>query len=156
MCFNCLFKVKNFLFFIFIFKFFIRKRGKAFSIVERETAPLLSNKEIYLEKENLSLIGIFNLIINKKKVNILLGPLSIATPGELLAYRKAYEEFGGGVSWSTLFNPTIRLCEKGFNVSHALAYAIKKNKKFIINDKQLRFNFFIYFLENIFKFLYFV
>jgi gamma-glutamyltranspeptidase/glutathione hydrolase/leukotriene-C4 hydrolase len=64
--------------------------------------------------------------------------LAIATPGELLAYRTAYEQFGGGVSWSTLFNPTIRLCEKGFHVSRALAYAIKQNKQFILNDTQLR------------------
>jgi len=66
------------------------------------------------------------------------GPLAIATPGELLAYRTAYEQFGGGVSWSTLFNPTIRLCEKGFHVSRALAYAIKQNKQLILNDTQLR------------------
>ncbi len=64
--------------------------------------------------------------------------MAIATPGELLAYRTAYEQFGGGVSWSTLFNPTIRLCEKGFHVSRALAYAIKQNKQFILNDTQLR------------------
>jgi len=67
-----------------------------------------------------------------------IGPLAIATPGELLAYRKAYEQFGGGVSWSTLFNPAIRLCEKGFNVSAALAFAINKHKDQIIKDTQLR------------------
>ncbi len=64
--------------------------------------------------------------------------MAIATPGELLAYRTAYEQFGGGVPWSTLFTPTIRLCEKGFNVSRALAHAINKNKRFILNDTQLR------------------
>lgn len=69
----------------------------------------------------------------------LLGPLSIATPGELLAYREAYLRFGGGVTWSALFAPAIRLCEKGFNVSRALAHAIKKNEKFILNDTQLRY-----------------
>ena len=68
-----------------------------------------------------------------------LGPLSIATPGELLAYREAYLRFGGGVTWSALFAPAIRLCEKGFNVSRALAHAIKKNEKFILNDTQLRY-----------------
>jgi gamma-glutamyltranspeptidase len=67
------------------------------------------------------------------------GPLAIGTPGEVLAYRKAYEQFGGGVPWSTLFSPTIRLCEQGFKVSHALAYAINKNKDLILNDTQLRY-----------------
>ncbi|CAF1183876.1 unnamed protein product [Adineta steineri] len=99
-----------------------KKHGKAFSIVEREKAPLNSNKTMFQGRENMSLIG----------------ALSIGTPGELLAYRKAYELFGGGVSWSTLFQPTIRLCEKGFNVSRTLAFAINQNKKHIINDTQLR------------------
>ena len=66
------------------------------------------------------------------------GPLSIGTPGELLAYHRAYEQFGGGVSWSNLFAPTIDLCERGFRVSHALAFAIKKNADHILNDTQLR------------------
>ena len=65
-------------------------------------------------------------------------PLSIGTPGELLAYRYAYENFGGGVAWSTLFSPTIALCEKGFRVSLPLALAIEKNKALIIEDEQLR------------------
>ncbi|CAF2748616.1 unnamed protein product [Rotaria sp. Silwood2] len=105
-----------------IFIIYSRKRGKAYSIIERESAPLSSNRSMFIGKENMSLIG----------------PLSIATPGELLAYRKAYEEFGGGVSWSTLFTPTIQLCEKGFQVSRALAHAIQINKERILNDSQLR------------------
>ncbi|CAF1527772.1 unnamed protein product, partial [Rotaria sordida] len=105
-----------------VFIIYSRKHRKAFSIVERESAPLSSNKSMFIGKENMSLIG----------------PLSIATPGELLAYHKAYKEFGGGVPWSTLFTPTIRLCEKGFQVSRALAHAIQINKERIINDSQLR------------------
>ncbi len=77
------------------------------------------------------------------------GPLAIATPGELLAYHTAYEQFGGGVPWSTLFTPTIRLCEKGFHVSRALAYAINKNKQFILNDTQLRFDYSLIFNRRI-------
>jgi len=42
----------------FFKKLSFRKREKAFSIVERETAPLLANKQLYLDKKNLSLIGI--------------------------------------------------------------------------------------------------
>ncbi|UJR24668.1 hypothetical protein I4U23_006041 [Adineta vaga] len=105
-----------------IFLIYSRKLGKAFSIVERETAPLQSNRTMFQGRENMSLIG----------------PLAIGTPGELLAYRKAYDQFGGGVLWSSLFMPTIRLCERGFKVSGALAFAINQNKEHILNDTQLR------------------
>ncbi|CAF1484417.1 unnamed protein product, partial [Rotaria sordida] len=98
------------------------RQRKAYTIIQRETAPLASNYTILQGKENITFIG----------------PLSIGIPGELLAYDKAYKEFGGGVSWSTLFSPTIRLCEKGFPVSHALAFAIQRKKHLIINDTQLR------------------
>jgi hypothetical protein len=53
--------------FIIILKIFeliisFRKHGKSFSIVEREAAPLYSNRRLYLEKENLSLIGILDFL----------------------------------------------------------------------------------------------
>ncbi|CAF1417852.1 unnamed protein product [Adineta ricciae] len=105
-----------------VFLIYSRKLGKAFSIVERETAPLNSNSTMFQGRENMSLIG----------------SLAIGTPGEILAYKKAYDQFGGGVSWASLFKPTIRLCEKGFNVSVALAFAIEKNKEHILNDTELR------------------
>jgi gamma-glutamyltranspeptidase / glutathione hydrolase / leukotriene-C4 hydrolase len=69
---------------------------------------------------------------------MLLGPMAIATPGELLAYHKAYKEFGGGVSWSAVFEPAIRLCENGFKVSIALGAAIEQKKNLILNDTQLK------------------
>lgn len=115
-----------------------REQRKAFSIIEREAAPLYADRKIYLQKENLSLIGKFFSLMKNVLNSNLSGPLSIATPGELLAYHEAYHRFGGGVPWSKLFAPAIHLCEKGFNVSRTLAHAIKKNEKFILNDTQLR------------------
>ena len=67
------------------------------------------------------------------------GGLAIGVPGELRAYQKAYEEFGGGVTWRELFEPTIRLCREGFIVSSALAGAIKDKRSDILNDPGLRF-----------------
>jgi len=84
------------------------------------------------------LVDIFVFFVLAFLIKCRIGPLAIATPGELLAYHKLYQEFGGGVPWPTLFTPTIRLCEKGFNVSRILAFAIKENEKFILNDTQLR------------------
>ena len=122
--------------------FFVRKLGKAFSIVEREAAPLSSNSTMFQGRENMSLIGKIVYISSfpmEKYFPTKSGPLAIATPGELLAYKKAYDQFGGGASWASLFKATIRLCAKGFNVSAALAFAIEKNKEHILNDTELRY-----------------
>ena len=66
------------------------------------------------------------------------GGLAVAVPGELRAYEKAYAEFGGGVSWSDLFQPTIKLCEEGFLLSTSQAAAIKQSQSMILNDPTLR------------------
>lgn len=68
-----------------------------------------------------------------------IGGLSIAVPGELRAYRKAWEEFGGGVSWSDLFQPTIHLCTEGFELTPPQAAAIQQNQQLILDDPALRF-----------------
>jgi gamma-glutamyltranspeptidase / glutathione hydrolase / leukotriene-C4 hydrolase len=65
--------------------------------------------------------------------------LAIAVPGELRAYKVAYDNFGGGVSWKALFEPTIQLCEKGFTVSLSQGSAIRQMRPFILNDPGMRF-----------------
>ena len=70
-----------------------------------------------------------------------IGGLSIAVPGELRAYKKAYDEFGGGVPWEELFLPTIRLCRQGFIVSAPQATAIRKIEPYILKDPTLRLIF---------------
>lgn len=70
-----------------------------------------------------------------------LGGLAIAVPGELRAYERAYNEFGGGVSWKELFQPTIDLCRQGFVISTAQGAAIQRIKDQILNDTTLKFLF---------------
>lgn len=72
-------------------------------------------------------------------LSTIVGGLSIAVPGELRAYRKAWEEFGGGVSWSDLFQPTIQLCTDGFELTSQQAAAIQQNQQLILDDPTLRF-----------------
>ena len=69
---------------------------------------------------------------------MLIGGLAVAVPGELRAYRKAYDEFGGGVSWDDLFQPTIKLCRNGFVLSSSQAAAIQQTKSYILNDPRMR------------------
>ncbi len=76
------------------------------------------------------------------KVFVLIGGLAIAVPGELRAYEKAYQEFGGGVPWKDLFQPTIDLCRNGYAVSASQGEAIRQSKSSILNDPTLRLIFF--------------
>ena len=68
-----------------------------------------------------------------------IGGLAIGVPGELRAYEKAYQEFGGGVAWKDLFQPTIDLCRNGFVLSESLGQAINQTSSSILNDPTLRF-----------------
>ncbi|CAF5006637.1 unnamed protein product, partial [Rotaria sp. Silwood1] len=99
-----------------------KKRNKAYSIIGREKAPLAANSTMFIGRENMSVTG----------------GLAIGVPGELRTYKKAYEEFGGGVSWKELFQPTIRLCREGFRLSEAQAEAIQEQARVILNDSGMR------------------
>ncbi|CAF1347032.1 unnamed protein product, partial [Rotaria sp. Silwood1] len=99
-----------------------KKRNKAYSIIGREKAPLAANSTMFIGRENMSVTG----------------GLAIGVPGELRTYKKAYEEFGGGVSWKELFQPTIRLCREGFRLSESQAQAVKQRADVIRNDSTMR------------------
>lgn len=64
--------------------------------------------------------------------------MAIAVPGELKGYSTAYELYGGKVSWKSLFEPTIKLCEKGIQVSNRLAINLKNHEELIKNNTMLR------------------
>lgn len=66
------------------------------------------------------------------------GGLAAAVPGELKGYSKIYQLYGGGVSWESLFEPTIRLCEEGITVGERLAINMKNHENLIRNDPLLR------------------
>ncbi|CAF2653013.1 unnamed protein product [Rotaria sp. Silwood2] len=99
-----------------------KKRNKAYSLIGRERAPSAANATMFIGRENMSMTG----------------GLAIAVPGELRTYKKAYDEFGGGVPWRDLFQPTIELCRHGFVVSPSQAAAIKQTRSDILNDPTLR------------------
>ncbi|CAF3773833.1 unnamed protein product, partial [Rotaria sordida] len=99
-----------------------KKRNKVYSIIGREKAPLAANSTMFVGRTNMSATG----------------GLAIGVPGELRAYKKAYDEFGGGVLWKELFQPTIQLCREGFHVSEAQAKAIKQTTRVILDDPAMR------------------
>jgi len=69
------------------------------------------------------------------------GGLAVAVPGELKGYSKIFNLYGSGkVSWKSLFEPTIMLCENGIKISNRLETNLKNHEELIKNDPFLRYN----------------
>ena len=96
---------------------------------------------MFIGRENQSLIGKNFFKKNLIQKICISGGLAIGVPGELRAYKTAYEEFGGGVSWKDLFQPTIDLCRNGFVISQSQGQAIQQTRPYILDDPALRLIF---------------
>nr|CAH7730602.1 unnamed protein product [Callosobruchus chinensis] len=94
----------------FLMTIYIKAEGKAYSLNAREKAPMNAKDEFYKDDPN-------------KSKN---GPLAIAVPGELKGYWAAHQRFGK-LPWKELVQPTIELCEKGYNMTRHQADALTKN-----------------------------
>lgn len=69
-----------------------------------------------------------------------LGGMAVAVPGELKGYSTIYNLYGGGVvSWKSLFEPAIKLCEEGMTISERLAKNLHNHEDLIKNDLLLRY-----------------
>lgn len=75
------------------------------------------------------------------EINPFAGPLSIAVPGEVKGYWTAYQQFGGGVPWKRLFEPTISLCENGIPIGKKLAAVLQRKEDQIKTNPELRYAF---------------
>ncbi len=95
---------------------------------------------MFVGRENMSVAG-KNVLQEKwqRKKICISGGLAIGVPGELRAYQRAHTEFGGGVTWKQLFEPTIQLCREGFVISASQAAAITQSRRVILADPTLRF-----------------
>ena len=65
------------------------------------------------------------------------GGLAIAVPGEVRGQYQAWKLYGK-LTWKNLVQPAIDLARNGFQISHALADAMKDELKKIKHDKGLR------------------
>ena len=74
-----------------------------------------------------------------KKVSI--GYRSIATPSELHGYWTVFRRFGSGkVTWSRLFQDSIRLALNGFPVTSNLAMILADKEKEILAEPTMKYN----------------
>lgn len=67
--------------------------------------------------------------------------MAVAVPGELKGYATIYKLYGGGVSWQSLFEPTIQLCEYGMEINRHLHISLKARETTLIqNDPMIRYS----------------
>lgn len=64
--------------------------------------------------------------------------MAVAIPGALKGYWDIFHKFGGGVSWKSLFEPTIKLCEEGMEINDHLEFTLIQDEELIKNDPMLR------------------
>ncbi|XP_066589149.1 scoloptoxin SSD14-like [Prorops nasuta] len=75
--------------------------------------------------------------LNRDSTGVLKGPHSIAIPGELAGYWAAHQRFGN-LNWRELFQPTIKLCEKGYTLTNRQYQSILRNEYSIYHDETLK------------------
>ncbi len=100
--------------------FLIHLDGKSSEISTydgREKAPATANPEMFLNVDG----------TRKKFFDAVVGGLSVGVPGMLRMLENAHKE-KGVIDWAKLFQPAIKLAEKGFVVSPRLNQLIKKDK----------------------------
>ncbi|RXN15266.1 gamma-glutamyltranspeptidase 1-like protein [Labeo rohita] len=100
-----------------IFTIYDASTGKVETINARETAPKYASDDMFDEEETKP--GLF-----------------IAVPGELRGYELAHERHGR-LPWRELFEPSIKLAQRGIPIGKAMAKAIKENEKAILNNAAL-------------------
>lgn len=76
-------------------------------------------------------------MFENREAERVVGPLSIAVPGEIAGLYKAWERHGR-VPWKLLVEPAIKLAREGFEVGPHLAFALSKNDTMIKNDIGLK------------------
>ncbi|XP_025200748.1 glutathione hydrolase 1 proenzyme-like isoform X1 [Melanaphis sacchari] len=110
----------------FIMSIYNATTKKVMTIDARETAPAAATTSMFVEDPQKSIYG----------------GMAVAVPGELKGYSTIYDLYGRGVSWKSLFEPTIKLCEEGMTISKRLAKNLYNHEELIKNDLLLREAFF--------------
>ncbi len=71
----------------------------------------------------------------------ILGPKSVAVPGELLGYVEAKRRFGNPeISWLDVIGPTIDICKNGIPVTRSLAQIVKTKEEEIRADPEMKYS----------------
>ncbi|XP_055957942.1 glutathione hydrolase 1 proenzyme [Patella vulgata] len=101
----------------FFMTLYDRKTRTVDAVDAREIAPLFATEDMYVDG----------------KASSVLGGSAIAVPGELKGFQEIHQSYGR-LEWSTLFQPTIDLCENGVPVTRALHRAVAGKTDTLAND----------------------
>ncbi|GLV46802.1 uncharacterized protein CBL_20949 [Carabus blaptoides fortunei] len=102
----------------FLMTIYTKNDRKAVTLNARETAPLNATWDMYQNEDQ-----------SRK------GALAVGVPGELRGYWAAHQRFGK-LPWRSLVEPSIKLCENGYNMSKAQHDALKTNS-YVKDDETL-------------------
>ncbi|XP_076182889.1 scoloptoxin SSD14 isoform X2 [Ptiloglossa arizonensis] len=106
----------------FFMTIYNKTAGRAFTLIARDRAPLAANATMF---------------DGKPKDASFIGPLSIATPGEVAGYSEAHKRFGK-LPWADLFKPSIEMCEEGYNLTKIQYDRFRYNEENIYKDRALK------------------
>ncbi len=91
----------------FVMTVYLAGRDEAMTLVARELAPAAATRDMFA---------------NRTEGASRKGPLYVAVPGEVVGYYEAKQRFGSdAISWSSLVEPTIKMCREGVPVTASLA-----------------------------------
>lgn len=105
----------------FVLTYFVKKDNMAYTLVSRETAPANASENMF----------------EGNSIQSSTGAKAIAVPAEVSGYNALYDRFGGGVPWSELWAPSIKLCKEGHPVNFHLAHAILRHRQEILDEPTL-------------------
>ncbi|XP_043484623.1 scoloptoxin SSD14-like isoform X2 [Leptopilina heterotoma] len=106
----------------FFMTIYERKSEKAFVLDARYSAPAAAHKFMFHDKSD-----------NASKT----GSLSVAVPGELAGYWEAHKRFGN-LPWAELFEPSIEICDNGYNLTKSQYKGLQEDNFNIHDDPTLK------------------
>lgn len=101
----------------FIATIYSKQNNQIVSLNAKEWAPKMSSR---------------NMFVNKT----VSGGLAVAVPGQIFGLYKLHKRFGH-ISWKTLVDTIVKICNKGFKVSKYLAFELEQMKDYIKAEKSL-------------------
>ncbi|XP_028133170.1 scoloptoxin SSD14-like [Diabrotica virgifera virgifera] len=106
----------------FLATYYNRAENIVYSINSREMAPSGATEDMFVSNQSLAQRG----------------GLSVAVPGETRGYWILYNKFGGGVPWSALVEPTIKICEEGIEMNELTYNNVRDQIDVVRADPGLR------------------
>ncbi|XP_017963920.1 scoloptoxin SSD14 [Drosophila navojoa] len=102
-----------------IMNIYHRESQQGYQIDAQAVAPYAAHQKMFDKDANASIIG----------------PLSIAVPGEVMGYHLAHKRFGK-LPWRTLVEPSLKICETGYRMSNHQASKVKMMWSYIKDNLQ--------------------